>query len=154
MSEKSITVSRLIDAPAEEIFEILTLPAKHPSLDASGTVISGTDQRIQNVGDVFVMNMNAEMMGGDYKTENHVTGLDPNKLTAWKPCPEGTSVEDNGWEWVYELQPEGSDSTTVTLTYSWEHANPKVTKKISFPLFGEKVLEESLERLASTVAGS
>ncbi|GHD88576.1 MULTISPECIES: SRPBCC domain-containing protein [Kocuria] len=154
MSEKSITVSRLIDAPAEEIFEILTLPAKHPSLDASGTVISGTDQRIQNVGDVFVMNMHAEMMGGDYKTENHVTGLDPNKLIAWKPCPEGTSVEDNGWEWVYELQPEGSDSTTVTLTYSWEHANPKVTKKISFPLFGEKVLEESLERLASTVAGS
>jgi len=154
MSEKSITVSRLIDAPAEEIFEILTLPAKHPSLDASGTVISGTDQRIQNVGDVFVMNMHAEMMGGDYKTENHVTGLDPNKLIAWKPCPEGTSVEDNGWEWVYELQPEGSDSTTVTLAYSWEHANPKVTKKISFPLFGEKVLEESLERLASTVAGS
>ncbi|WP_206479210.1 MULTISPECIES: SRPBCC domain-containing protein [Kocuria] len=154
MSEKSITVSRLIDAPAEEIFEILTLPAKHPTLDASGTVISGTDQRIQNVGDVFVMNMHAEMMGGDYKTENHVTGLDPNKLIAWKPCPEGTSVEDNGWEWVYELQPEGSDSTTVTLTYSWEHANPKVTKKISFPLFGEKVLEESLERLASTVAGS
>ena len=154
MSEKSITVSRLIDAPAEEIFEILTLPAKHPTLDASGTVISGTDQRIQNVGDVFVMNMNAEMMGGDYKTENHVTGLDPNKLIAWKPCPEGTTVEDNGWEWVYELQPEGSDSTTVTLTYSWEHANPKVTKKISFPLFGEKVLEESLERLASTVAGS
>ena len=154
MSEKSITVSRLIDAPAEEIFEILTLPAKHPSLDASGTVISGTDQRIQNVGDVFVMNMNAEMMGGDYKTENHVTGLDPNKLIAWKPCPEGTSVEDNGWEWEYELHPEGSDSTTVTLTYSWEHANPKVTKKISFPLFGEKVLEESLERLASTVAGS
>lgn len=154
MSEKSITVSRVIDAPAEEIFEILTLPAKHPSLDASGTVISGTDQRIQNVGDVFVMNMHAEMMGGDYKTENHVTGLDPNKLIAWKPCPEGTTVEDNGWEWVYELQPEGSDSTTVTLTYSWEHANPKVTKKISFPLFGEKVLEESLERLASTVAGS
>ena len=154
MSEKSITVSRLIDAPAEEIFEVLTLPAKHPSLDASGTVVSGTDQRIQNVGDVFVMNMHAEMMGGDYKTENHVTGLDPNKLIAWKPCPEGTTVEDNGWEWVYELQPEGSDSTTVTLTYSWEHANPKVTKKISFPLFGEKVLEESLERLASTVAGS
>ena len=154
MSEKSITVSRLIDAPAEEIFEVLTLPAKHPDLDASGTVISGTDQRIQNVGDVFVMNMHAEMMGGDYKTENHVTGLDPNKLIAWKPCPEGTTVEDNGWEWVYELQPEGSDSTTVTLTYSWEHANPKMTKKISFPLFGEKVLEESLERLASTVAGS
>ncbi|MBK4119766.1 uncharacterized protein YndB with AHSA1/START domain [Kocuria rhizophila] len=154
MSEKSITVSRVIDAPAEEIFEVLTLPAKHPSLDASGTVVSGTDQRIQNVGDVFVMNMHAEMMGGDYKTENHVTGLDPNKLIAWKPCPEGTTVEDNGWEWVYELQPEGSDSTTVTLTYSWEHANPKVTKKISFPLFGEKVLEESLERLASTVAGS
>ena len=154
MSEKSITVSRVIDAPAEEIFGVLTLPAKHPGLDASGTVISGTDQRIQQVGDVFVMNMNAEMMGGDYKMENHVTGLDPNKLIAWKPCPEGTSVEDNGWEWMYELQPEGSDSTTVTLTYSWEHANPKVEKKVSFPVFDQNVLEESLDKLAASVSGS
>ena len=154
MSEKSISVSRVIDAPAEEIFAVLTLPARHPEFDASGTVVSGTDQRIQKVGDVFVMNMHAEALGGDYKMENHVTGLDPNKLIAWKPCQEGTPVEDNGWEWLYELEPQGSDSTNVTLTYSWEHVNPAVAKKISFPLFGEDVLERSLEGLASAVSGS
>ena len=153
MSEKSIQVSRLVDAPAEDIFEVLTLPAKHPGLDASGTVVSGSDQRIQQVGDVFVMDMNAEMMGGDYKMENHVTGFDPKKLLAWKPCPEGTSVEDNGWEWVYELEPQGSDSTRVTLTYSWENVNPQVEKKVSFPVFEQSVLEESLDKLAASVAG-
>ncbi|KMK70522.1 polyketide cyclase, partial [Kocuria rhizophila] len=64
------------------------------------------------------------------------------------------SVEDNGWEWMYELQPEGSDSTTVTLTYSWEHVNPAVEKKVSFPVFDTHVLKESLEKLAAAVSGS
>lgn len=154
MSDTSITVSRVIDAPAEEIFEVLSLPAKHPQLDASGTVISGTDQRIQKVGDVFMMNMNAEAMGGDYKMENHVTGFDPNKLLAWKPCQEGTPVEENGWEWLYELEPQGPDSTQVTLTYSWANVHPDVLKQVSFPVFPESVLNESLENLASAVSGS
>ena len=154
MSHTSVSVSRVINASAEEIFEVLSLPSKHPQLDASGTVISGTDQRIQKVGDVFVMNMNAEMMGGDYTMENHVTGFDPNKLLAWKPCQKGTSVEDNGWEWVYELEAQGPDSTKVTQTYTWANVNPKILKMVSFPVFSESVLEESLENLASAVSGS
>ncbi|MDO4919146.1 SRPBCC domain-containing protein [Kocuria sp.] len=154
MKATHIDASRLIDAPAKDIFEILTLPAKHAQIDGSGTVVSGSDQRIQQVGDVFVMNMHAEHMGGDYKMENHVTGLEKDKLIAWKPCQEGTSVEDNGWEWMYELQPEGSDRTNVTLTYSWEHVNPAVLKKVSFPVFDTDVLKESLEKLAAAVSGS
>ena len=152
MSETSISANRVIDAPAEDIFEVLSLPAKHPRVDGSGTVVSGTDQRIQQVGDVFVMNMNSDVMGGDYKMENHVTGFDPKKLIAWKPCQEGTPVEKNGWEWMYELQSQGSDSTEVTLTYSWGDANPALLKKMSFPVFPESVLEESLENLAAAVS--
>lgn len=152
MSETSISANRVIDAPAEDIFEVLSLPAKHPQVDGSGTVVSGTDQRIQQVGDVFVMNMNSDVMGGDYKMENHVTGFDPKKLIAWKPCQEGTPVEKNGWEWMYELQSQGSNSTEVTLTYSWGDANPALLKKMSFPVFSESVLEESLENLAAAVS--
>lgn len=152
MSETSISANRVIDSPAEDIFEVLSLPAKHPQLDGSGTVVSGTDQRIQRVGDVFVMNMNWEALGGDYKMENHVTGFDPKKLIAWKPCQEGTPVEENGWEWMYELQPQGPDSTQVTLTYSWGDANPALRKKMSFPVFPESVLEDSLENLAAAVS--
>ena len=152
MSETSISASRVIDAPAEDIVEVLSLPAKHPQVDGSGTVVSGTDQRIQQTGDVFVMNMNAEAMGGDYKMENHVTGFDPNKLIAWKPCQEGTPIEHNGWEWMYELQPQGPDSTQVTLTYSWSDVHHKLLKKLSFPVFPESVLEESLENLAAAVS--
>ena len=42
----------------------------------------------------------------------------------------------------------------MTLTYSWEHANPKVEKKVSFPVFDQNVLEESLDKLAASVSGS
>ena len=151
MSEKSITVSRVIDAPAEEIFEVLTLPAKHPGLDASGTVISGTDQRIQKVGDVFTMNMNAELMGGDYQTDNHVVGYDENKLLAWKTAPAGT--EPPGWQWVWELKPQDADSTDVSLTYDWSAVTDKdLLKKVSFPLVSESELEDSLGRLAAAVS--
>ena len=151
MSEKSITVSRLIDAPAEEIFEILTLPAKHPSLDASGTVISGTDQRIQNVGDVFVMNMHAEMMGGDYVMHNHVTAFDENKMIGWQPAQEKNKDEPGGWEWLYELKPVDADSTEVSLTYDWSKVDEKLAKEVGFPAIPADDLEESLNLLAGAV---
>lgn len=154
MSDMSISATRTIDAASEKIFEVLTLPAKHPQIDGSGTVVSGSDQRIQATGDVFVMDMNAPAMGGDYKMENHVTGFDTNKLIAWKPTPVGGKIEENGWEWMWELESQGSDSTQVTVTYSWEHANPKLLQKMSFPVFPESVLEDSLNNLAAAVSGS
>ena len=48
---RRITVSRTIDAPAPEIFDLLTLPARHREIDGSGFVVSDdrTD-RITSVG--------------------------------------------------------------------------------------------------------
>ncbi|WP_195840643.1 hypothetical protein [Arthrobacter sp. BL-252-APC-1A] len=56
--------------------------------------------RIAKVGDVFTMNMNNSKMG-DYKTDNHVTGFDHNKLLAWQTAVAGT--EPAGWEWINKL---------------------------------------------------
>lgn len=150
MSENSISASRLIDAPADAIFDVLSLPSRHPQIDGSGTVVSGDDQRIQQVGQVFVMNMNGEHMGGDYVMENTVSGFDENKLLAWRPKPQGAELE--GWEWIWELEPQGPGATLVTETYSWEHATPEAKKAVSFPLFEEGALEGSLERLAAAVS--
>ena len=89
--EQSITVSRTIDAPAKDIFEVLSNPARHAELDAAGHVVSDhkTD-RITANGQVFTMNMHGDHMGGDYQTDNHVVGYDENKLLAWKTAPAGT----------------------------------------------------------------
>ena len=147
-----ISVSRIIDAPAPEIFDVLTLPARHREVDGSGFVVADdrTD-RITSVGQVFRMNMTGDHMGGDYQTENHVTGYDKNRLVAWRTAPADT--EPPGWEWMWELEADGSDSTEVTLTCDWDKATDKaLLEKVSFPLVSQDQLEDSLANLAAAVA--
>lgn len=147
-----ITVQRTIDAPAKDIFEVLTNPQRHAEIDGSGLVRSDDrSDRIQAVGDVFRMNMEGEHMGGEYQTDNHVTAYQDNQMVGWQTAPAGT--EPKGWEWLWELTSEGSDSTLVTLTYDWSKVTDKeLLKKVSFPLVSEDQLEDSLGRLASAVA--
>ena len=150
-NDGSITVTRSIDAPAKDVFEVLTLPRRHKELDGSGFVVSDdhTD-RITGVGQVFTMNMQGDHMGGDYQTDNHVTAYDSNHMVGWKTAPAGT--EPPGWEWLWELKSTGSDSTDVSLTYDWSKVtDPELLKKVSFPLVSQDQLEASLNALASAV---
>ncbi|MGB5951137.1 MAG: SRPBCC family protein [Ornithinimicrobium sp.] len=150
--QQSITVTRSIDAANAEIFEVLSNPENHIAIDGSGFVRSvDTADRIGAVGQVFTMNMSGPHMGGDYQTDNHVTGFDEGHLVAWQSTPAGT--EPFGWEWVWRLQSEGPDRTTVTLTYDWSKVTDKeILEKVSFPLVEESELEESLNNLAAAVA--
>lgn len=155
MSETTrITVSRLIDAPAADIFDILSNPERHPETDASGMVVS--DQKtdpIAAVGDVFRMNMRYDDGAGhveDYQTDNHVSGFIPNKLIAWKPGLVD-EAEPLGWEWLYELEPEGSHATQVSLTYDWTNTGKDEIAQYGVPAFTEGDLEASLGRLAEAV---
>jgi uncharacterized protein YndB with AHSA1/START domain len=149
--ETSITVSRHIPAPAKEIFGVLSLPARHAELDGSGFVRSDdhTD-RITAGGQKFRMNMSGPHMGGDYQTDNVVTGFEPDKLIAWKTAPAGT--EPPGWEWTWELDPTGPDATDVRLTYDWSKVTDKdLLSKVSFPLVKREALEDSLANLSAAV---
>lgn len=150
--DASITVSRSIDAAAVDLFDLLSNPSRHPDFDGSGFVRSADHpQRIQGVGDTFRMNMTGEHMGGDYQTDNRVTGFAPGRLIAWQTAPAGE--EPPGWQWVYELTPAGPDHTDVSLTYDWSKVDAAVLKKISFPLVGRDQLETSLDQLAAAVTG-
>jgi hypothetical protein len=150
-NEKSITVTRNIPAPAKAIFEELTLPANHVQLDGSGFVRSDEHaDRITAVGQTFRMNMSGPHMGGEYQTDNQVTGYAPDKLVSWKTAPAGT--EPPGWEWVWELESQGADATDVSLTYDWSKVTDKdILSKVSFPLISQSQLEDSLGRLAEAV---
>ena len=148
----SITVTRSVDIPAKDLFNILSNPERHPEIDGSGFVVSDdkTD-RISGQGDVFRMNMHGDHMGGDYKTENHVTGFEENKFISWQTAPAGE--EPPGWEWIWELTSTGSDSADIRLTYDWSKVDQETVNQIGFPLVTEEQLEASMGRLAAAATG-
>ena len=147
----SLTVTRSINAPAGQVFDLLTNPDRHPEFDGSGYLRSSDKaQRITKVGQQFRMNMAGPHMGGEYQTDNHVTGYAENKLVAWQTAPAGE--QPPGWEWVYELKSEGSDQTQVSLTYDWSKVtDQKLLKQVPIPLVTADELESSLASLASAL---
>ena len=153
-STTSVSVNRRIDASAKDVFDVLTLPSRHPELDGSGFVRSADHaDRITANGQTFRMNMTGEHMHGDYQTDNHVTGFVPDKLVAWQTAPAGT--EPPGWEWMWELEAQGPGATDVTLTYDWSKVEDKqILALIEKPLISKHELEGSLARLAEAVSGS
>jgi uncharacterized protein YndB with AHSA1/START domain len=147
--DKQITVSRTIDASAQEIFAILSNPERHVELDDSGFVRSDEkSNRIQKVGDVFTMNMSGDHMGGEYQTDNHVVGYSENSLLAWETAPAGTTPP--GWEWVWRLEQQGPDQTLVTHTYDWSGLDPAdEMRQAKARAMTSAKLEGSLDRLAA-----
>ncbi|MCK0516805.1 SRPBCC domain-containing protein [Williamsia sp. DF01-3] len=153
MSENTkVTVERTIDAPVDAVFDVLSNPERHQELDGSG-FIRGVDHadRIQQVGEVFTMNMQGDHMGGEYKTDNHVSGYAKDKLLAWKTAPAGT--EPPGWEWLWELESQGPNETLVRHTYDWSKVtDKKLLEQVKFPLVTEDQLADTLARLAAATA--
>ena len=152
MNDTKITVERVIPASTDAIFDVLSNPERHVALDGSGFIRSTQGaQRIKAVGDVFTMNMDGPHMGGEYQTDNHVTGYAENALLAWQTAPAGT--EPPGWEWVWELTAQGPDSTLVRHTYDWSKVTDKaLLAKVKFPLVTPDQLDDTLVRLDEAVS--
>lgn len=152
MGETKVTVERVIPASTAAIFDVLSNPERHVALDGSGFIRSTQGaQRIKAVGDVFTMNMDGPHMGGEYQTDNHVTGYADNALLAWQTAPAGT--EPPGWEWVWELTAQGPDSTLVRHTYDWSKVTDKaLLAKVKFPLVTQDQLDDTLVKLDEAVS--
>ena len=154
MTDNKITVERTINAPSDAIFDVLSNPDRHKELDGSGFIQNvAQGDRIAGVGDTFTMEMAGDHMGGEYRTDNHVVGFDPNRLVAWQTAPAGT--EPKGWQWVWELESQGSGQTLVRHTYDWQQVEDEaLLAKNLFPLVQQDQLEDSLQRLDQAVTGS
>lgn len=148
-TENRIQISRTINAPAGVIFAVLAHPSRHPEFDGSGMVRSSEDDRvISGEGDVFVMHMHAEAMGGDYDTHNHVTAFAQNEAIAWRPATAAHPDEPAGWEWRYDLDATDERSTAVTLSYDWSGVDdPELAGR--FPVVSPESLAGSLNALAA-----
>lgn len=101
MKEDRVSVERVINSEAGEIFALIADPGKHPSFDGSGTVQHATQDSIPlSKGSKFGMAMR---WGLPYRTTNAVIEFEQDRLIAWQTTTLGGLV--GGRIWRYELSP-------------------------------------------------
>ena len=147
MSEEQrvVSASRVIAAPAAEIFELIADPARQPEWDGNNNLAQAVPgQRVHGVGDVFTMTLT----GGGNVRENHVVEFEEGRRIAWMPAPPGEPTPGHLWRW--ELEPLSDGLTRVTHTYDWT----ALTDETRFPrarATKPENLQASLDRLAALV---
>jgi len=134
-------MSRVVNAPAERIFELIADPANHPLIDGSGSVRASrsTGPRRLELGARFGMDMK---LGLPYKILNTVVEFEDGSQIAWRHF--------NGHRWRWQLRDLGDGRTEVTETFDWSTARfPKGIELVGFPARNRKGIEASLQRLVT-----
>jgi len=120
------TVSRKIAAPAEEIFKVLTDPARHLDIDGSGLLKDTSGNPIiSGIGDKFAVRL-YNPLTAHYETLSEVVEFERDRRLAWEPTIIAvTYAEDEeevgvhlGQRWTYALEPIDSRTTLVKEIYS------------------------------------
>lgn len=145
MAPRQVSDTRVVDAPAAEIFELLADPAKHPLIDGSGTVLAArsTGPRRLKLGDKFGMDMK---MGRQYKILNTVVEFEEERLIAWRHF--------YGHRWRWQLRDLGDGRTEVTETFDWSTARIGfLLELVKFPGKNLKSIRATLDRLQQRFAG-
>ncbi|MCP3856002.1 MAG: dimethyladenosine transferase [Actinomycetia bacterium] len=142
MSEKTVSRTRVIAAPANEIFNILADPTRHPEIDGSGSVRKArlTDPERLELGSRFGMDMH---IGVPYRITNTVVEYEQDRLIAWRHFGRH--------RWRYELEPVDG-GTRVIESFDWS-TSPigKLLELARYPQRHGPHIEETLERLEAAV---
>ena len=146
---RTVTVERLVRAPASTIFAILRNPATHLEIDGSGMLRGGSDGATQlGPGDRFTMSMS--QLGMAYRSQSTVVEYAPDRLIAWETIGflRGRKVVGGQW-WRFELVPD-SEGTLVRHSYLWGRASlPLLTIWLpGYPRRMRRSMPHSLDRLA------
>jgi uncharacterized protein YndB with AHSA1/START domain len=146
----TVSVERVIRAPAREIFALLADAGRHSSIDGSGTVNHTTADSIPlELGTRFSMRMRGrpETLFVPYTMTNKVIEFEPDRRIAWQPTAFGGLV--GGRIWRYELEPaEGGTLVRETWDISRDRQRPML-KLGSMPRHTEDGMRATLERIAA-----
>ncbi|MGH9129982.1 MAG: SRPBCC family protein [Acidimicrobiales bacterium] len=135
-----ISRARIIDAPAQRIFDLLADPAAHARFDGSGSVKAPTNAPARlSSGARFGMSMK---IGAPYKVTNQVVEFEEGRRIAWRHF--------GGHIWRYELEPvQDGKATRVIETFDGRPAHaPFVSRALGFYRRHPSAIEATLERLA------
>ena len=136
---KIVSVSKLVPASPEQIFELLANPEMHPVIDGSGSVIapkSSAPQRL-SLNATFGTSMKK---GAPYKITNTVVEFVEGKQIAWRHF--------GGHIWRYILEPS-TGGTTVTEQFSYGTSkSPLMLKLAGYVRKNELAISKTLDNLA------
>ncbi len=129
-----------IQAPAHVIFDTLTNPAQHATIDGSTTVRHFRRGPAQlSMGSTFSMSM--RLFGVPYRVTNRVVEFEPNRLIAWR------HFEPQRWR--YELEPvAGGTRVTESFDYSYYSALGRwFIRLLGWPGRNQRAIAQTLLRL-------
>jgi uncharacterized protein YndB with AHSA1/START domain len=149
----TVSVERVINAPAAQIFALIADAGKHSSIDGSGTVDHSPEKsQPLSLGSTFGMSMRGrpESLFLPYRTTNTVIEFEPDRLIAWKTTM-GPLGLIGGRIWRYELSPaDGGTLVRETWDVSQDRQRPML-KMGSMPKQAEDGMRATLERIAAVV---
>jgi uncharacterized protein YndB with AHSA1/START domain len=143
LTDRIVSASYEIAAPAADIFELIADPAQQPQWDGNANLAeAAAGQRVRQIGDVFLMTLTRD---GAVR-ENHIVEFEEGRLIAWRPSEVGRKQPGHLWRW--ELEPMDGSRTRVTHTYDWTELTDSKRLKRAQATTPDKLLA-SLTRLAA-----
>ncbi len=135
-THRSVSASRVINAPSSVIFDLLAAPRQHPRFDGSGSVVAvrRAPERL-SLGARFSMSMR---LGARYRTTNHVSAFETDRTIAWHHAVR--------FVWRYDLEPVDG-GTRVTESFTYDRPWGVVVDWLGWDERNRHSMEETLVRL-------
>ncbi len=163
MRGNTVSVERVINAPAADIFALIADAGRHSSIDGSGTVdhsvpdVAGQVTAAEksqplSLGSKFGMLMRGrpETLFLPYRTTNTIIEFEPDRRIAWKTTT-GPGGLIGGRIWRYELLPtDGGTLVRETWDVSQDRQR-RMLKMGSISMQAENGMRATLERIAALV---
>lgn len=147
-----VELSRRIMAPTHRIFEIISDPSGHVTIDGSGMLISAPEVKIvTGVGDKFLINMDREPLGdvpmGKYQVENIVVKFEKDREFAWGVG--GAGKKPFGHIYGFKLDPISDTETEVIHYCDWSGIADEVKEQSQgkWPIVPVEMLTKTLDNL-------
>lgn len=155
MTER-IETSRLIAAPAAEVFAVLCDPQGHVAIDSSGMLQDATGDPVRAAGDSFVVHMDRESLNdfpelGRYDVTVTIRDFEADRLISWTILGQVRPQIGHVYGYRLETAPGDGAGTLVTSFYDWSEIHPDWRAADIFPVLSENALRGTLGILDRTV---
>lgn len=149
--EDGIALQATVAAPIETVWDFLRDPRHHAQIDGSGMIraAAGTE-KIERVGQIFVMEMLWTDGTMQYRTENHVTRYDIEHRLEWLVADEGQAPQ--GWSRGWTLATAPDDSTVAVCFCDWSETSEQTRQDKGFPVVDREKIETTLRNLVEALS--
>lgn len=140
-TDKVVSKTREIAAPASAIFDLLADPRRHAEIDGSDMVQAARPSGPERLSLGARFGMDMKFLGVvPYRISNEVVEFVENERIAWRHF--GHHI------WRYELEAIDDNTTRVTESFEWGTARfPPIYEWVGYPKQHEKNIAATLERL-------